>query len=163
MISFTKGLKQLASVKHERVTNQSKKILWVFSGTRPTKIQMEALIQANGTILSNSLKALGTLRLSCAYPATATVQQVNSSLKKWPLEALAGNYVIHSPGPATWFAFMYVQTNINEPTYTTNAAVYSAYIGTVGDIGSGSDIELLTGIIETDKLFRANDIEIRIQ
>lgn len=163
MIKFSQGMKQLASAKHERISGSSKKVLWLFSGTKPTLAQIQALVQANGTILSNSLKALGTLRLSAAYPATTTIQQVNASLKKWALEGLNANFNIHSSGPANWFVFMYVQTTINEPTYTTNANVFQAFIGDAGDIGSGADIELLTGIIETDKIYRTNDVEIRIQ
>lgn len=163
MIGFTRGMKQLASAKHERVSGTSKKVMWVLSGTRPTLSQVQALIQANGNILSNSLKALGTLRLSAAYPATTTIQQVNSSLKKWAIEGLNADFNIHSPGPANWFVFMYVQTTINEPAYTTNVNVFQAFIGDAGDIGSGADLEMLTGIIESDKIHRTNDVEIRVQ
>lgn len=163
MIGFTRGMKQLANAKHERVSGTSKKVMWVFSGTKPTVAQIQALVQANGTILSNSLKALGTLRLSAAYPATTTIQQVNNSLKKWALEERNADFNIHSPGFANWFVFMYVQTTINEPTYTTNANVFQAFIGDAGDIGSGADLEILTGIIESDKIHRTNDVEIRVQ
>ena len=163
MFLMSQGMKHLSAAKHEKVPSQSKKILWILSGSMPTKAQIDALVQTNGSILSNSLKALGTLRLSAAYPATSVTQDINASLKKWALEAAAATFTIHSPGPANWFVFMYAQTTINEPSYTTNTAVFQAFIGSAGDIGSRADLELLSGIIETDKIYRTNDIEIRVQ
>lgn len=160
-VIMSPGMKHLVGAKYERVTANCKKILWIFSGTPPTKAQIEALVQANGTIMSNALKALGTLRLSTSYPATVTMEVVNASLKKWALEQYNASFTLHSPGPASWFVFMMAQTTINEPTYSTNAIVYQAYIGDMGDIGSGADMEVLTGLVESDKVYKIGDIEVR--
>lgn len=160
-VIMSPGMKHLVGAKYERITANCKKILWIFSGTPPTKAQIEALVQANGTIMSNALKALGTLRLSTSYPATVTMEVVNASLKKWALEQYNASFTLHSPGPASWFVFMMAQTTINEPTYSTNAIVYQAYIGDMGDIGSGADMEVLSGLVESDKVYKIGDIEVR--
>lgn len=162
MAKFSLGMKHLSTARHEQVVSTSKKVIWLFGGTMPTKAQIEALIQTSGVIQSNSLKALGTLRLSAAYPNTATVQIINKNFKKWSLEALAQDYTLHSSGALNWFVFMYVDSAINNPTYTTNANVFQAFVGSVGDIGSGSDLEVLSALSESGKVYKITDLEIRV-
>lgn len=161
MLKLNNSLKQLISSYYETDPSNAKRVLWVFSGTKPTTAQIQALI-SNGVIMSNSLKALGSLRLSAVYEATLKPTQVNKSLQRWPLSSVSADFIVHSPGPAQWFVFMLCNTSINSPSFTTNAEVYQAYIGSAGDIGSGSELELLTGMIETDRIYKINDIEIRL-
>lgn len=161
MIALSPTMKQLLSAKYEQ-TNAAKKVIWVFSGTMPTKAQIASLIQADGTVSSNALKALGTLRLSVAYPATMLPRKVNADLIRWELAQRNEAFTTHSPGPANWFVYMYVQTTINEPTYTTDAKIYQMFIGSAGDIGqTGVDMELLGGQIESDKIYKTTDFEIK--
>lgn len=160
MIKMNNSMKQIASKYYETIAN-TRRVLWVFSGTKPTKAQIQALI-VNGVIQSNSLKALGTLRLSAVYEPTVQPVMVNKNLQRWPLSAVGADFIVHSPGAAQWFVFMLCATAINSPNFTTNADVYQAYIGSAGDIGDSVDLELLTGIIETDRVYKANDIELRV-
>lgn len=161
MIALSPTMKSLMSAKYEQAAS-SKKVMWVFSGTIPTKAQLTALIQADGAISSNALKALGTLRLSVAYPATITPKKINADMLRWELAQRNEAFTTHSPGVANWFVFMYVQTTINEPTYTTDAKIYQAFIGTVGDIGAPNvDMELLGGQVESDKIYKTVDFEIK--
>lgn len=160
MIKLNNSMKQIANKYYETTAN-TRRVLWVFSGTKPTKAQIQALI-SNGLIMSNSLKALGTLRLSAVYEPTVQPVMVNKNLQRWPFGGVNADFVVHSPGPAQWFVFMLCSTNINSPNFTTNAEVYQAYIGSAGDIGSGAEMELLTGMVETDRVYKANDIELRV-
>lgn len=160
MIKMNNSMKQLASTGWETVNN-SRRVLWAFSGTKPSKAQIQALI-TNGALFSNSIKALGTLRLSAVYEPTVKPVMVNKNLQRWPLSAVGADFIVHSPGAAEWFVFMLCATTINSPNFTTNAEIYQAYIGSAGDIGDSVDLELLTGIIETDRVYKANDIELRV-
>jgi hypothetical protein len=161
MIALSPTMKQLLSAKYEQ-SNSSKKVMWVFSGNIPTKNQITALVQSDGTVSSNALKALGTLRLSVAYPATVLPRKVNADLLRWELAQRNEAFTTHSPGVANWFVFMYVATNINEPAYSTDAKIYQAFIGAVGDIGTPNvDMELLGGQVESDKIYKTTDFEIK--
>lgn len=162
MIKLNNSMKQLASAFYEsEPATTARRVLWVFSGAKPTASQINALI-SNGVIMSNGIKALGSLRLSAVYEPAVKPTQVNKNLQRWPFGSISANFTVHSAGPAQWFVFMLCANTINSPTFTTNAEVYQAYIGSAGDIGSNSDLELLTGIIETDRVYKTNDIEIRL-
>lgn len=161
MIALSPTMKQLLSAKYEQ-NNASKKVMWVFTGTMPTKAQITALIQSDGAISSNALRALGTLRLSVAYPATMLPRKINADLLRWELAQRNEAFTTHSPGVASWFVFMYVATNINEPTYTNDAKIYQAFIGSIGDIGTPNvDMEILGGQVESDKIYKTVDFEIK--
>ncbi|MGL5012943.1 MAG: hypothetical protein ACRC6V_01465 [Bacteroidales bacterium] len=160
MIKMNSSLRIKAGLYYERLM-ATRRVLWVFSGPKPTKEQIASLV-TNGVILSNSIKSLGTLRLSAVYEPTVGLVQVNQNLQSWPLGSANIDFTVHSPGEAHWFAFMMCATSINSPSFSVNADTFQAYIGSVGDIGSGSEMELLTGIIETDRIYKASDFDIRI-
>jgi hypothetical protein len=161
MIGLSTSMKALLGAKYEQ-TAVAKKVMWVMGGTMPTKAQIAALVQADGSISSNALKALGTLRLSVAYPATVVPLRTGVNLVSWLLSQRGETFTVNAPGIADWFVFMYVQTNINEPNYTTDAKIYQCFIGRVGDIGeTGVDMELLGAMIESDKLYKTTDFEIK--
>ena len=161
MILLSASMKQVVSAKFEQV-NAAKKVLWIFSGARPTVSQLQAILQTDGSINSNDLKALGTLRASVAFPASLIPRRVTAELIRWELSTRNDTVTVHSPGPAEWFAFMYAQATINEPSYSSSVKVYQSYIGEIGDIGdAGVDMELLSGTIETDKVYKTTDFEIK--
>lgn len=160
MIKLNTEMRSLATSAYE--SPASLKCIWVFSGTPPTKAQIDALITSKGVIMSNTLKALGTLRLSAVFTTAVVPTMLNANLQRWELGKLGVEFTVHTPGEAQWFVFMLAQTNLNSPAFTTNSEVYQAYIGTAGDIGDDVDMELLTGIIESDKLYKTTDFDVRL-
>lgn len=170
MISLNRGLRSIVTSHFEKASD-AKKILWLYSGEMPTAQQVQSLLTVGpanpaNALLSNSLKTLantkGALRLSAAWPANLRVNQANAIMRRWGLEDQQAEFTTHSLGSVGWFLFMYTETFMNEPTYTNNANVYQAIIGTVGDIGSGADLELLGAVVESDKIYRITDVELRI-
>lgn len=161
MIILSPSMKQICQAKYLQ-SGAAKKVLWVMSGTKPTKAQIAALVDATGSISSNALKALGQLKLSVAYPVTALPTRTDAETLKYELANRSEVFEVHSTGPATWFVFMLVAPTINNPTYTTNALIYQSFIGSVGDIGSGDvELEMLGAAVEADKIYKVTDLLVK--
>lgn len=160
MILFSPSMRQIAQAKYLQ-NAASKKVLWIMDGTPPTKAQITALLDANGAIGSNALKALGTLKLSMAYAATVVPTRMDVDSLKFELATRPEAFEVHSTGPAKWFVWMLVAPAINNPIYTTNALIYQCFIGTVSDIGEDADVEMLGGAVEADKIYKITDLTIR--
>jgi hypothetical protein len=175
-VLHTNGLVPL--MNNALTLNTNRKIIMLFSGTRPTPEQFETArySTANNTgIMETGVRGalrlnlltlwatnLGsTLRAHCAY-SNVLCQHLMDGRIRFPFVSAPEEFVITGTGPVTWFMLCSVNgTSLPTPTSALRVDWYA--MGTIGDLESDADLILRATTIEDVTILKANDIVIDMQ
>lgn len=171
MILATDGITAMMNVN--LATTAYRKMLTVYGGTPLTKADIEAALYSsvsgtgimNGTTrgqynqaLINSLAIAkgGVLRGFINYPTTVVPQILGANKFRLPFAESNTEMTKVAVGECTWFTMTILASTATGPT--SSALVAMLGIGSIGDIGSGADLELLNSAIDNSVAVRANDL-----
>lgn len=155
------------------ITTAYRKLIMMFDGTPLSKADFEAALYSatsgsgimegttRGQYRVSLLKALavakgGTLRAWCNY-TTGTVPVHNGPTKiRFPFSERPDEFTKVVGGTVRYFIVAIVASGTVNPDSTTPA--HWVGVGTIGDIGSGADLELLGSSINMANVLKANDM-----
>lgn len=170
MILATDGITAMMNVS---LLGSFRKMLTVYDGPALTKEDIEAALYSNvsgtgimmgairGQYNQSLLHALAlakgaTLRGYINYPTTVVPQILGANKLRFPLAENNTEMVKSAVGDCTWFTLTILASAATLPT--SSVATYFIGVGSIGDIGSGADMELLGSAIDSVTAVRANDI-----
>lgn len=144
-------------------------VLYIFDGT----YDFDDLIQnadkedAQGydfEKIYNEISAAGiTTVAQIAFESNIHAVKLNENTVKFPLSESVYEIEKLSENTATWFMFIPTNNSFSESVMQTKALTASQiFVGSVGDIGSGKDMELPGAAFAVDKDYKATDLEFKL-
>lgn len=147
-------------------------VLYLFDGTFNHNDILEDVLnaassQANGYDIAKVKSAIesagSNVKGSFLFETSIIAERPNENLIVFPLSRSAVEMVKYSEGAVTWFLYARASSTVNQTKVEDGS--YSAYqilVGSIGDIGSGSDMELPGAALSNDVDYKATDISINL-
>lgn len=138
----------------------------IYSGTVPTDEFIEQNVTGNlydVKAITDSLPAESVLLGNLAFENSIVSEYEGNDHFVIPLSDSIREIAVKATGVATWF-MLYSSNKLTnpDPSLETSINAYQIIIGTVGDIGSGADLELPESSLDLNKDYKCNDIVVSL-
>jgi hypothetical protein len=145
-------------------------VMYVFDGTYDFDSIIEDESNTTGSfynlgLILSDLEAAGAVRRGgIVFEKPLYARRPNENTVVFPLSESTSELTKYSEGNVTWF--MYIRTyasvdteaKLETPTFTG----YQLVVGSIGDIGSGADMEIPGAAISNDKDYKVTDLVLNL-
>lgn len=172
MINISDAFVRLLNYKDYSETT-GVKLLYVFSGTVPTKEQLAeiAALDTEGSLTSANVLSWASQNGSVLLQANAYASDLvpvypNKKLTQWPLSERTEEFKYYADGTVGWFMFGVTGSNTDVTSLTPatlqalDTELLTSAFGTAGDEESEADLGILTGELDGNKEYSSTDLEL---
>lgn len=149
--------------------NNTSFILDLFAGTAPT----EAFIEGSEFLKSSrydmvsiygALSEEQSMLATISFESNIKAEYEGSNTVVLPFSDSTREMAVLAEGSATWFMLYRSTASFAGENHIDNTDLLATMImiGSVGDLGSGSDIEIPNSAIALDRAFKCNDIKFNL-
>lgn len=148
------------------VTNGYSAGINIYSGDAPTDEFIEQHVSGNEydiISMTNALPVSNTLLGTLGFESTINAEYEGDDHFVLPLSDSTREIVVKETGVASWFMLYSVPKALNDdPTSQSPLTALQIIVGTVGDLGSGADLELPESSLDINKDYKCNDITVSL-
>lgn len=138
----------------------------IFNGTAPDDSIFQDPANYEGPafdidVLRTKLNVDNTRLAFISFENTLNANYLSATRFVFPFGDSARELQLEAEGTATWF-MLYSANEVDVPINDTSTAAYQVFVGTVGDIGSGADLELPLAEISFSKDLKCSDLIVNL-
>ena len=169
MIKISEGVK-VGYAEHVLTSQTQNHNIMFFEGVMPTRAEYLAAVnpfRAGGLLsVKNVVDAMKNHDVSndlLGYTFTSTTvkpKRLSPDRTSFPFSDSQAALTWKKDGTISFFV-LFIGNNVGTDLITANG-VKSVVVGTVGDVGSGADIEILGGNITQGQEYRINDVVLQL-
>ena len=147
-------------------TNSYTTAISIFSGDQPTEEYIESYVSPTQYDISSIIANLdpsSVLLGNIGFETQITSEYEGDDDFVIPLSDSLNEITVKASGTATWFLMYAIVKNVaTDVSQTASLFSFQVILGTVGDLGSGADLELPESSLDINKDYKCSDIKISL-
>ena len=156
-----------AATKDSFLVTSHSVVIELYNGTMPDDaLFLDETHHSSNRYTMDTLKAAlnpdNTMLAGLGFETNIIAEYEGADTIVFPLSDSVREFYVQSAGTATWFMMYIHQGSVTDPSTATGLVAPQILIGTVGDIGSGEDLELPSAEIAVDRDFKCSDVVINL-